>query len=294
MSDLSHTSDASKRAVDLSLIPTPAPLVNAIEHNWQCLYPPMTLREHAMTRLLEMARNHFQWAKSWNDKESREERNFLLMSWLSLTVTDFDPDVATRRDPDWKNMLKELDYQVLCEPTAAAVDYMFASDDAVPEAVRASLAKHVVDLLDNGIRATLANRKEHLGGGTPAVAPPASLFKNRRISRRYVPDKFQLLPADFAVDNNGKNLMPLRITPLPYEWYYYLGSPPGIDPNDPDFYDMFADWKYPLDALAKFLDVISEQTKDVVPRDLMLANLVLLATFHEQLRDGGKGSARLH
>ncbi|KAJ3367351.1 hypothetical protein GGF31_007604, partial [Allomyces arbusculus] len=39
------------------------------------------------------------------------------------------------------------------------------------------------------------------------------------------------------------------------------------------------------DALAKLLAVITEQTKDVVSRDLILAHLALLATFHQQLHD---------
>ncbi|KAJ3368639.1 hypothetical protein GGF31_006199 [Allomyces arbusculus] len=39
------------------------------------------------------------------------------------------------------------------------------------------------------------------------------------------------------------------------------------------------------DALAKLLVVIAEQSKDVVSCDLVLAHLVLLATFHQQLRD---------
>ncbi|KAJ3368641.1 hypothetical protein GGF31_006201 [Allomyces arbusculus] len=42
--------------------------------------------------------------------------------------------------------------------------------------------------------------------------------------------------------------------------------------------------KVDKDALAKLLAVITEQTKDVVSHDLVLAHLVLLATFHQQLR----------
>ncbi|KAJ3352187.1 hypothetical protein GGF32_003869 [Allomyces javanicus] len=150
-------------------------------------------------------------------------------------------------------MIKELDYQALDEPTAAAVDNVFASDGAVPEVVRASLAKHVVELLENvpdcdknwrpqsdkmvlelvdpslyplvygrtrilteGTRAKLANWKEFLSSGTPAIAPPASLFRDRRISRKYVSDRFQLLPADFAVDTNGKKD---PLVPAPPEGY---------------------------------------------------------------------------
>ncbi|KAJ3355907.1 hypothetical protein GGF32_001768 [Allomyces javanicus] len=39
------------------------------------------------------------------------------------------------------------------------------------------------------------------------------------------------------------------------------------------------------DALAKLLAAISEQTKEDVSRDLVLAHLLLLVTFHQQLRD---------
>ncbi|KNE71029.1 hypothetical protein AMAG_15285 [Allomyces macrogynus ATCC 38327] len=39
------------------------------------------------------------------------------------------------------------------------------------------------------------------------------------------------------------------------------------------------------DALVKLLAVISSQTKDVVSHDLILAHLVLLTTFHQQLRN---------
>ncbi|KNE69982.1 hypothetical protein AMAG_14818 [Allomyces macrogynus ATCC 38327] len=39
------------------------------------------------------------------------------------------------------------------------------------------------------------------------------------------------------------------------------------------------------DALAKLLAVITERTKDIVSHDLVLAHLVLLAAFHQQLRD---------
>ncbi|KNE62447.1 hypothetical protein AMAG_18867 [Allomyces macrogynus ATCC 38327] len=202
--------------------------------NWQCIYPLMTMREIAMADLLAIARNHYQWAKSWNDKWEHKERiDYLRDDWRTTPIDDFDRDnTGTRRDPDWNYMIKELDYQTLYEPTAAACR---------AEVVRASLAMHVVELLEDvperdknwrllsdqmvlelvdpslypivygrtrvlpeGTRASLANWKEHLGGGIPAVARPASLLKDRCISRKYVSDRFQLLPADFVVDTNGK------------------------------------------------------------------------------------------
>ncbi|KNE66697.1 hypothetical protein AMAG_19494 [Allomyces macrogynus ATCC 38327] len=43
--------------------------------------------------------------------------------------------------------------------------------------------------------------------------------------------------------------------------------------------------KVEQDAFAKLLDVIGKQTQEVVSRDLLLAHLVLLVSFHEKLRD---------
>ncbi|KNE69980.1 hypothetical protein AMAG_14816 [Allomyces macrogynus ATCC 38327] len=65
-----------------------------------------------------------------------------------------------------------------------------------------------------------------------------------------------------------------------------------VAPKDVDFATHVAtlqsaknDDKVDKDALAKLLVVIAEQSKDVVSCDLVLAHLVLLAAFHQQLRD---------
>ncbi|KNE62440.1 hypothetical protein AMAG_07658 [Allomyces macrogynus ATCC 38327] len=201
--------------------------------NEMSIYMARTLREMDMCALLEAVRDKHLWARKWQDPAIRAK--------LTAEVVTAARE-QNMPEPDWQYVLKELDYQAKHEPIAAAVDNVFVSDDAVPNTVRAALIEQVATLLESvpdrckdwhprsnnqvldlvhpslfplvygrtlvvpeiNASVSLDNWKLRLGGGE-AVDPPHKLQDGSRpIPDKFVSSRFQWLPADFAVDADGK------------------------------------------------------------------------------------------
>ncbi|KAJ3373598.1 hypothetical protein GGF31_000439 [Allomyces arbusculus] len=201
--------------------------------NEHAIYPARTVREMDMCALLEAVRDKHQWARKWQDAAIRAK--------LTAEIKDVSIE-QNMPEPDWQYVLKELDYQAKHEPIASAVDNVFALDDAVPTTVRTALVEQVATLLesvpdrckdwhprsnnqvldlvhpslfplvydrtlvvpDGDTAVSLDNWKLRLGGGKSVAAPVNLQDWSRDIPDKFVSSRFQWLPADFAVNADGK------------------------------------------------------------------------------------------
>ncbi|KAJ3359293.1 hypothetical protein GGF32_009502 [Allomyces javanicus] len=87
------------------------------------IYAARTLHEIDMCNLLATVRDQHEWARLWQDPDTRAK----LAAEVQSTADDWDV-----RECDWHCVLEELDYQAMHEPTASAVDNVFVSDDSIP------------------------------------------------------------------------------------------------------------------------------------------------------------------
>ncbi|KAJ3350044.1 hypothetical protein GGF32_005138 [Allomyces javanicus] len=185
--------------------------------NADCIYHAVPLRERVLAdNLVGDTRDMHYWADRW-------------------------PKDPTTRTPTF-GFVSELDWQAANARAVAGADNVFVRDDAVQDELRVTLVEQVAALLEMfaskkedkklskdqeqerhlvnvcmyplvygrthvlpvGTCITLDTWKSHLGGGSPAVPPAAPFTKARHIPEAVVSKRFQWLPADFAVDGDGR------------------------------------------------------------------------------------------
>ncbi|KAJ3350042.1 hypothetical protein GGF32_005136 [Allomyces javanicus] len=249
--DLDNFSDAKiqfRNTVQCS--PNFAPIAQGNDYEYELSeYPARTLREFSMYARLEAVRDLHNWAREWNDPATRAE----------LVAHIFKRPRYYEVQEDRQYLIDELDYQAVHEPTAAAVDNVFSSDDAMPDDVRTTLIKQVARLLENVpsrtqnwdpksdhqvlhlvhqllhpliyektlvlpkdedvAPITLDNWQMHLGGGAPIDATPRAVLALAWIPDEFVSLDYQNLPADFAIDDDGKVAICSYISGLHPDWH---------------------------------------------------------------------------
>ncbi|KNE65817.1 hypothetical protein AMAG_09788 [Allomyces macrogynus ATCC 38327] len=196
------------------------------------IYPARTLAELDMCNLLATVRDQHQWARAWQDPNTRTK----LAAEVHSTAEDWE-----MRECEWQYVLAELDYQAVHEPTASAVDNVFVSDNSMPSTLHAALLEHVavlervsdlhkgqhldqrqisklVDpflhpfvqrrtlvLPEGAAKVTLDNWTTLLGSGTAIDSPIMDpLFGKFGLPNDLILDRLQWLPTEFSVDDDGK------------------------------------------------------------------------------------------